>query len=621
MGSKFEFDETRDAIGANSMDDQERKEMLERFKSAGGEIKSDREVKPPGSEEPEDNRPRRRAGGGGGGDHEIKTPSQMYREKRRAEAEKKAKAREEWDKARQKLSSPSAKFFIKLRCMFQGLTPFSLAEARPKFMNFLALEVKQGLVNLNLIGNEFFLKDRALANKIVRSLDQKNPMLMEVLETAHTLYKGDDLAKLIENIQSTPNSNTPLHPISDNLKAFFLQLYYIYPFQETLKRAISLAFEIYKGETSNDTDVQRVDILRKRVLKDIKNVFQVGFSRLFQLICRVDNVDYPPFSPILEKAIGLDPAKRLGKRKRGDKSDLEGSPAAEEDSAAEEETESTEQSEEAAEGSGEKKEEEKKEKKEEKPKNAVHATKEYQYGSSLMNMYRLPDLRKKTDPQGRFASIPYRDKVFLAFMFFNEYDHEYSFVQTTNKIKLNADYAEGSKTDYRQILADLYNNSRDIIRAFEKYDEALKELNQLKKKKQSSNYIEQSKLETKQEKNVDVEARNTRGLIRTYMGNVAKNLALLISDMKGERNIVGNMDEPVTFDKGLEGKKRLNGKLVKQCIMEAYCYSLALKERLETGDLYGGVIQMTDEEMVASFGSTFEEKKAQPQAEGDSLDL
>ena len=43
--------------------------------------------------------------------------------------------------------------------------------------------------------------------------------------------------------------------------------------------------------------------------------------------------------------------------------------------------------------------------------------------------------------------------------------------------------------------------------------------------------------------------------------------------------------------------------------MEAYCYSLALKERLESGELYGGSILLNDEEMVSSFGSTFKEVK------------
>ena len=37
--------------------------------------------------------------------------------------------------------------------------------------------------------------------------------------------------------------------------------------------------------------------------------------------------------------------------------------------------------------------------------------------------------------------------------------------------------------------------------------------------------------------------------------------------------------------------------------MEAYCYSYAFATRLtEGGDLYGGVIELTPEEMLASFG-------------------
>jgi len=65
------------------------------------------------------------------------------------------------------------------------------------------------------------------------------------------------------------------------------------------------------------------------------------------------------------------------------------------------------------------------------------------------------------------------------------------------------------------------------------------------------------------------------------------------------------MEDALNFDSELEGSKRLNGQAVKQCILEAYCFSLALSYRLSEGDLFGGILDMTDEEMVASFGKTY----------------
>lgn len=61
------------------------------------------------------------------------------------------------------------------------------------------------------------------------------------------------------------------------------------------------------------------------------------------------------------------------------------------------------------------------------------------------------------------------------------------------------------------------------------------------------------------------------------------------------------MNDVLTLD-SMESRKRLNKKPVKQCIMEAYCYLMALYDRLETGDLFGGLVELTPEQMKSSFG-------------------
>ena len=602
--AEFEFDDTRKAIGAEDLDDRERKAMLNKFKDAGGEVLSERELRRQQNAEAEGSTPPRR--GSGGSDFvEVTTPSQMARKRRKAEADKRARIQGEWQKVRKRISRPGAKFFIKLRCALKGITFFSSNAIKPKFISFLALEVKSALTNFNFMGNELFLKDPAVSQKIIKSLDDKNTLLMEVLETAHMFYKDDDFDKLTEQTLASPKTAVSLESIVKPMKHFYKRLYYLYPYQETLKKAITLAINIRHQNGASDEDMEYLDQLHKKILKDIKNVFHSAFPRLFDLICLADMMDYPPFSELLERAIGVVGDEKLGKRKKGDHSGLtqEVKEAAAAESSNKEDEKSADGSAEAEGPDGEE------EKEKEELKRPIQATKEYQYGMSLMNMYKLPELRKKCDSENRFSKLILNDKVLLSYLFFIEYDLEYAFVQTTNKITMNVDYSHGVKTDFKRILADLYNESRDITRAFEQYYQSVLELGDLKKSKLSSNYIEQSKLETKQEKNVNMEARNTRGLIQKYMDVVTKHLAQLIADMKTEKKIIANIDDPVKFESNFEGKKRLNGKLVKQCIMEAYCYSLALKERLESGELYGGSILLNDEEMITSFGSTFKEVK------------
>ncbi|HNJ65889.1 MAG TPA: hypothetical protein PKW28_08340, partial [Turneriella sp.] len=141
--AKYEFDETRSAIGANELDNQERKEMLERFKSAGGQVLKEKSL----AERQEDARraaEARSAGAGrgvgvsgGGGVAETKLPSELRREREREESEKAQRARQEYEKALKKISGPGARFMIRMRCFLAGVAPFGGKSVKPGFLNFL----------------------------------------------------------------------------------------------------------------------------------------------------------------------------------------------------------------------------------------------------------------------------------------------------------------------------------------------------------------------------------------------------------------------------------------------------------------------------------------------------
>ncbi len=92
--------------------------------------------------------------------------------------------------------------------------------------------------------------------------------------------------------------------------------------------------------------------------------------------------------------------------------------------------------------------------------------------------------------------------------------------------------------------------------------------------------------------------------------------------MKGKKEIVGNMNDILSLD-AMEARKRLNKKAVKQCIMEAYCYVMALYDRIDTGDLYGGLVELTPEQMKSSYGIdvTPETTSENNEEEGSEADL
>jgi len=598
MGSKFEFDDTREAIGTGNLSSEERKTMLDKFKGVGGKVLSEKEMRR--QQEAKDNE--KKAGSRGKGefaDKTVKLPSQMAREQKRTESNRKEKLREEREKIIKKYSSATAKFFIRLRCAMAGLTPFGSNIIKPKFLNFLILDLRQALVEFNLIGNDLFFPKPSIAKKVVQDLDKRNPLYMETMEYAHSLHKLDSLNKLINIISDANGKPVSLIDIGDHIKELYKALYYLQPFQETLKKGFQLGVATFKVENDKETEITIIEQKLSKMNRNYRNIFANAFPKLFQLICRNDNIDYPPFSLFLEKSIGIDQNKKLGKRKRGDGSQFSESEKSEDEESDDNDNEDlTEENDETS----NKEESDQEEKEEENP---VLSTKEYQYGIKLMSMLNPIEFRKKHDNKGNFESLEINDRVLLAYLYFTEFDHEYSFTLTTNKIKLNADYTSGVKNDLKKKLADLYDSTRDIFMAMDRYLDTTKEQVKLKTTQISSNYVEQSKAESKSKAAVDTEGRNVRGLMRKFMDEVYQNLASLIADMKGNKEIVANPDDKVEFQKGLEGNRRLNGKAVKDCILEAYCYSVAMRERLTTGDLFGGIIAMTDDEMVESFGSTF----------------
>ncbi|TGK29539.1 hypothetical protein EHO66_09950, partial [Leptospira kmetyi] len=185
-------------------------------------------------------------------------------------------------------------------------------------------------------------------------------------------------------------------------------------------------------------------------------------------------------------------------------------------------------------------------------------------------------------------------------LFFKEFDAEYSFVMTTKKIEIKPTIVNGAKVDYREKMIDHYETTRASIEQFRIYDQYYKELkNHLKNP--GANYIEASKKTTSLETKRSQQSRNVRVTVKEFVEKTSEILEKLIADMKSKKEIVTNMDELMSFDL-MEARRRLNKKPIKQCIMEAYCFAIAFAGRLESGDLFGGVTELSPEEMEKEFG-------------------
>jgi hypothetical protein len=588
----YNYDKTRSNIKVENLSQDEQKNMFKKLRGGGGKVIKEKKEAPPKPEPGRGRRPATVVGGkhgskAAGRKGNFKLPSEMAREKTRSEYDKKARIRAQEKQFEASISGFWARIQIHFKCWIAGVSPFGSKKARAKVMELIGDQGKSAVMECNILGSDLFHSDPVVAKKIAEELDHKNYLYMEVLERGHKLYKSAMFNELLDPYTANRGSDVELSKIRRPLVNLYRELYYLYPYYNTYLKAAEQAINIQSKHTEISSSLKSDKW--KKIRRDVTFLFTNLFPKLYLLIIKADMKSYPQLSAYLEKIIGIDPANKINvssRVKRTDQEKIEEKP--DEDQVDDAEAEET--NEEAA--------DDEKEKKEEEP---LELPKEIKYGLSLMKMYRLHQLRKKHDPDNEFEKLIYNDKVFLTYLYMNEFDFEYSFVLTTNKIKLNVDYSGGSKMDTHQKLRDIYDELRNSISHTKLYYTSIKEIEEIKRNP-SSNYILQSKNVAAAENKKNNAGRTFRMAVKGSMKNVSDALLALIRDMKGSKKIVGNMDEQIRFDSRVEGRKRLNNKKISQCIMEAYCYAATFFHRLESGDLYGGVIEMSDEEFIKSYG-------------------
>ncbi|ALO26646.1 hypothetical protein [Leptospira borgpetersenii] len=570
-----EFDKTKRSIGVNNLDDKARKEMFNKFQSAGGKVVSEKDKK---KEEAEFGRqPNIRQGQRGqvGGKNSPSRGGTASRSGRGGGSVGGPKGPSPRD--RKVLEDEMGNFInrlsVRVKCWLGRVTGFSSPDLLPTFLSDFNLYGKKSLLELNFVGNDI-LGNPTYAGKIAKELDAQNPIYIELLGRMHKLYDNTEVNQVLEPHNAAPDLPVAISRIKDPLYSIFKKLYYVYPFQGSYVKALNLGYSALEKLEGKPTAIYNTK--KKRALQEFDYLFGTLFEKLYLVVLRSENKNIPLLSNTMESVLGILPEEKPGHRQQGEELDeISGGATSEEDGAPVEEK-----------------------KEETNPEDSL--SKELKYGLKLMRILPLDQLRKKHDPRGEYEDILSEDKAFLTWLFFKEFDAEYSFVMTTKKIEIKPTIVNGAKVDYREKMIDHYETTRASIEQFRIYDQYYKELkNHLKNP--GANYIEASKKTSALETKKSQQSRNVRVTVKEFVEKTAEILEKLITDMKSKKEIVTNMDEIMTLDM-MESKRRLNKKPIKQCIMEAYCFAIAFAGRLESGDLFGGVTELSPEEMEKEFG-------------------
>ena len=599
----LEFDKTREAIKLKDMSDAEREAMLKKFQQGGGKVLNERDEQKE-AQQRKRNIDRRYIGLS---NSDIASQSETL-----SSAQKESPAPEEEVK---NVSPPrrnlSDLILLYLKCYFISLTNITGTKVRRKFLLSIPGEFQKCLEKFHNHLNECILGRGENVLELLDALDDKSPVLIEILNHLYELYNMFDFNTITNVMEENRSKYIELSLTAREIRNIYRKLYYLRNYQKMSVKTVNEFFALY-ARSKEKTRIS-INSMKKEMLAGLRTIFHYMHNFYF-LLCCSERAIFKENSDIFRELIDFDPNEAIGQRSKQDPHKLRELAKEEYSIEASEETdieiedwEEQPANDEAKSTHVEATETENAPPPQEEHPDAVTQTKEYQYGMSLMEGLTPDQLRKKFYPGEKVDMLGDFDKVFLAHGYYQEFDREYSFVLTTRQIHFEVDYSHGVKKDYSKIMADLYTGSREREKAFEEYCSLVGEF-KFSQARPISNYVEQSKRESLLKSRIDSQGRITRNLISDFLGQVASNLALLITDMKDrkEKGIISNMNQPIYFQGGsIEVQKKLNGKTVSECITGAYCYALALKHRIDKGDLFGGVIQMNEDEIKKTFGENY----------------
>lgn len=580
---EMQFDRTRRAIGTDKLEDKDRQQLVQKFTSAGGQVLDEKALRKEAQKQG-------KAGTGTDQDRGTKQitgprlPSQVAREQKFQEADQVSRIRRIREDELREAGSFMARFFVKLRCKMKHIAPFGQDRVLPEFLSILNLDFRRAVMECNILSMDLFQSNPEIGRQILKELDSKNPLYVEIIDRAGKLYDRAELSDLVASYASDPATSVPFDAVRVPLLSFIKKLYYLRPYQETYTVAALMAIDAQEKLEKKAGNLYAAK--KKKIRAEWRTLMDEVFPSMVLLLQRMEMKKAEPGTWLFEEIIKANPEDRPGRRKAGEPVVADASRPAEAKAPSDAPAAA------AAEP----------------PAEETPAAKppdmgaEIEYGMSLMNQLSIEAARKQYDMRGEWKVLDNRDKVFLAYLFFKEFEDEYSLILTSAKVRLNASYAGGMKTDYRQQLADAFAEGRSIHDQFRKY---LQETAEYKRAVSDpvahSNYVEHAKRVQLVEARRGGAGRQIRVLIKDVMARIASNMSVIIEDLKQNGQIVANPEEFFRFDVQTTQQKKLEGKRIKNCFSETYSYALALKLRLESGDLFGGVIEMSEEDFRKSF--------------------
>jgi hypothetical protein len=561
---KNRIDKTKENIGVSRLDEKTRKNLFEKFVESGGRVIDEKNIR-----------------------RQLVIDRSLQKEYLKKiggysdTAGKPARAKTEETKGPSVAKKPEqsginslALFFSRLKIRFKlkflGVTGFSGYFFSDRFFRKFNHSYKPALMDIQILFLDIFRRNPSVGRNITAKLDNIKPVYYELIEMVGNLFDKINVDQILEQYVNYPEVPKKTAELKGQILQLYKKLHVVHPYENTVTDAFHQAVDLYLKIEDNPGDSHYG--MTRRIRNSLFVIFHKLFPRLHLLFCLYERWPYSDYDPDIDVILGVSETDRPGNRQLAKYFDDMAEPP--------EEQEATEEEQEAQEADNA----------------AVRAVK---YGLSLMATLDLPRLRQEYDKARLFENVSDADKVFITSLLFNEFDREYSFILTTNKIKYRTDFAARNKIDFRGRLNDLYDKMKSSTDSIREYADELENYEKSRREKPTSGsqYIEYNKRMESLVNKKNLAGKKALSVVRDYMLKITEELGVLIEDMNSHQIYIENPQEVLMFDPLIEGEKKINGKKIYEALYIVYCYALAFAYRLsQSGDLSGD-LEFKKEEM------------------------
>ena len=210
------------------------------------------------------------------------------------------------------------------------------------------------------------------------------------------------------------------------------------------------------------------------------------------------------------------------------------------------------------------------------------------------------NIEYETDP---FYTIEENDKIYRIKVLIDFLDREYSILFVSNKVKYNLVYDNLVRTDYKSDFNNIFLSLSDINSRFNEYSEICKNI--LKVEEDEAMRFEQrvSMLSERNGQRAYI-SKNLKSTVMSIINSFKKKLDKLLLDKEEREKIIANPNDILTLFADIGNhKKRVQGYNVLKALTEAYYFISGFNYLITEGELSGAGI------LIDKAGETIEENK------------